>query len=78
MKDMKNRLLRRVEVIVWSVVVIMVALLYLRIFTPLGGTFPERTRGPAAGVHPEFYELGDIPDDERQIIEALPTERVYE
>lgn len=74
-----NRLLRRIEIGGWILVAILIFAVYLRIFTPLGGDFPERTRGPMAFWKSEFHTLGDLSEeDELRIPEILPTHRIFE
>jgi len=78
MMDNKSRWIHRLELGGWIGVAILFVILYLRIFTPLGGPFPDRTRGPLVGWKSSLYELGDLPDDEKAVVKALPTERMYE
>ncbi len=74
----QTRLLRRLENWLWIAAAVLLIGIYLRVFTPLGGSFPERTRGPASFVKGEYYELGEIPADERELADLLPKERTFE
>lgn len=74
----QTRLLRCVENWLWIATAVLLIGIYLRVFTPLGGSFPERTRGPASFVKGEYYELGEIPADESALADLLPEERAFE